>query len=260
MARRAARSLRLLTYNIQAGARVARLSHYITQGWKQLLPHREKLLNLERVARLIAEFDIVGLQEADPGSLRSGFVNQAEFLAASAGFPFWTQQTNRNLARIVRSGNALISRFEPLLVLDLTLPGRLPGRGALLAEYGSDGRRLCVVNVHLSLGEQARRRQLDFLGELIGEREHVVLMGDFNTRVDGRELERLYRRTRLEPPPAAPLSFPSWRPRRPIDHVLVSRGLTVRTIETLPLALSDHLPVAVEIGLPGSLAGALQSR
>lgn len=259
MARRGARRLRLLTYNIQAGARVARLSHYITQGWKQILPHREKLANLERVARVIAEFDIVGLQEADPGSLRSGFVNQAEFLAANAGFPFWTQQVNRNLARIVRSGNALISRFEPLAVLDLTLPGRLPGRGALVAEYGCDGQRLCVINVHLSLGPQARRRQLDFLCELIGEREHVVLMGDFNTHVDGRELERLYRRTRLEPPPAAPSSFPSWRPRRPIDHVLVSRSLSIRAIETLPLALSDHLPVAVEIGLPPALAGAFES-
>lgn len=260
MARRASRPLRLLTYNIQAGARVARPTHYLTQGWKQLLPNREKLANLERAARLICDFDIVGLQEADPGSLRSGFLNQAEFLAQAAGFPFWAQQSNRNLARLVRSGNALLSRFEPLAVRDLSLPGRLPGRGALLAEYGTDGRRLCVINVHLSLGPQARRRQLDFLVELIGDREHVLLMGDFNTRVDGRELERLYRRTRLRPPPAAPLSFPSWRPRRAIDHVLASEGLTVRAVETLPLALSDHLPVAVEIGVPASLAEALVPR
>ncbi len=242
--------LRLLSYNIQAGARVSRYRHYVTHGWKQLLPHREKHRNLELVAKAISDYDIVGLQEADAGSLRSGFLNQTQFLAETAGFPFWSQQTNRDVARLARSGNSLISRFEPDEVLDHRLPGRIPGRGALIARYGSGANALAVINVHLSLGPQARERQVDFLNELIQDYKHVVLMGDLNTRADSRELRRLYGKSGLRPPEASPQSYPSWRPRRAIDHILVSESLSVVEGGVLPLAVSDHLPVSLEIQLP----------
>lgn len=244
------RRLRLLSYNIQAGARVSRYRHYVTHGWKQLLPHREKHRNLELVARAISDYDIVGLQEADTGSLRSGFLNQTQFLAETAGFPFWSQQTNRDVARLARSGNGLISRFEPHEVLDHRLPGRIRGRGALIARYGTGDCALLVINVHLSLGPQARMRQIDFLSEVASENRHVVLMGDLNTRVDSPELRRLFERSGLAPPVSAPQSYPSWRPRRAIDHILVSDSIQVVEGGVLPLAVSDHLPVSLEVQLP----------
>lgn len=242
--------LRLLSYNIQAGARVSRYRHYVTHGWKHLLPHREKHRNLELVARAISDYDIVGLQEADAGSLRSGFLNQTQFLAEAAGFPYWSQQTNRDVARLARSGNGLISRYQPDEVEDHRLPGRIPGRGALVARYGRGDCALAVINVHLSLGPQARLRQVDFLCELVQDYRHVVLMGDLNTRAESRELARLFERTHLHPPATAPQSYPSWRPRRAIDHILVSDSLDVIEGSVLPLAVSDHLPVSLEVRLP----------
>ena len=79
--------LHLLSYNIQAGIYTRQYSEYVTKSWKHVLPHRERLHNLSRIAAMLHEFDLVGLQEVDAGSLRSGFVDQTEYLAYHAHFP-----------------------------------------------------------------------------------------------------------------------------------------------------------------------------
>ena len=84
----APRRLRLLSANIQAGASTRSYSDYVTRPWNHVLPRREKRNNLDALADLATPFDVVGLQEADPGSLRSGFLNQTHYLAERAGFPF----------------------------------------------------------------------------------------------------------------------------------------------------------------------------
>jgi len=53
--------------------------------------------------------------------------------------------------------------------------------------------------------------------------------------------------------PQLEATFPSWRPQRCLDHILLSPTLTLERVEVLAQPISDHLPVAVEIRLPGSL-------
>ncbi|MCQ4167360.1 endonuclease/exonuclease/phosphatase family protein [Tahibacter harae] len=242
--------LRLLSCNIVAGASVGRYRDYVTRSW---LPHPGKRANLEALARSMEEFDVVGLQEADAGTLRSGFVNQTQYVAESAGFPYWSHQPNRRVSRLAQSANGLISRIEPTEVIDHPLPGRIPGRGALLARFGSGADALSVVISHLSLGPEARMRQLGFIAELLADAPHAVLMGDLNCAADSPELRELYRKTTLTPPIAPPPTFPSWRPRRAIDHILVSENLQIDSLWTLPQAFSDHLPVAASVTLPRGL-------
>ena len=45
-------------------------------------------------------------------------------------------------------------------------------------------------------------------------------------------------------------TFPSWRPRRAIDHILVGDELETQGFSTVPLRVSDHLPVALTLGVP----------
>ena len=52
------------------------------------------------------------------------------------------------------------------------------------------------------------------------------------------------------PPEGAPPTFPSWEPTRAIDHILVSSGMRVENIWTLPHPVSDHLPIAARVRLP----------
>jgi len=243
--------LQLLSCNILAGASVRRYREYVTQSWKQVLPLRGKLSNLDQFAKLLADFDLVGLQEADAGSLRSGFVNQTQYLAEAAGFDYWSHQPNRKIAQFAASSNGVLTRFKPNEVLDYPLPGRIPGRGALWVRFGRGKHRLVVVIAHLALGPAARRKQFDFIAELIGNEAHVILMGDLNSSVNSQELKSLLRCTDLVPPtqPSTP-TYPSWRPRRAIDHVLVSSRLQLERLWTLPHLVSDHLPLAATVRLP----------
>ncbi|MDA3915104.1 endonuclease/exonuclease/phosphatase family protein [Oleiagrimonas sp.] len=245
------RLLRVLSCNILAGASVQRYRQYVTRSWASVLPARTKQDNLDSLARILPEFDVVGLQETDAGSLRSGFRNQTRYLAEAAGMPYWSHQPNRQMARLAHSANGLISRLEPTQVLDYPLPGH--GRGALLARFGEGEDALAVVIAHLSLGPQARERQLAFIAELIGEHRHVILMGDLNTDPYSPEMRRLFARTALQPPVDPRPTFPSWRPRRAIDHILLSPDLRLERQWTLPDAFSDHLPLAAEVHLPVSL-------
>ena len=246
--------LNLLSCNILAGGSVARYRDYVTQSWKHVLPSRGKRGNLDKLAGLLADFDLVGLQEADAGSLRSGFVNQTQYLAEAAEFPYWSHQPNRKVARFAASSNGLLTRIEPDEVRDYPLPGRIPGRGALWARFGADDNAFIVVVAHLSLGPAARRRQFDFLAELLEPYANAVLMGDLNCPAHSRELAPLFRRTALTPPlQAVPATYPSWRPRRAIDHILASSSIAVERVWTLPHPVSDHLPLAARIRLPESV-------
>ena len=73
--------LRLLSYNIQSGLTTRKYSQYLTRSWKHLVPVPSRMSNLDGIARILADYDLVGLQEVDAGSLRSGFVNQVKYLA-----------------------------------------------------------------------------------------------------------------------------------------------------------------------------------
>ena len=55
-------------------------------------------------------------------------------------------------------------------------------------------------------------------------------------------------------PDHSPATFPSWRPTRALDHILVSRSLVVERLWALPHPVSDHLPIAASVRLPEPLA------
>jgi endonuclease/exonuclease/phosphatase family metal-dependent hydrolase len=242
------RHLRLLTFNIQAGAKTSLMSEYVTRGWQSVLPNREKQGNLSAVAKLACAYDIVALQEADSHSVRSGFRHQVEVLAETSGFPFWTHQRNRALT-LASPGNGVLSRIEPSEVLAHKLPGRIPGRGVLELRFGNHHDALRVFVAHLSLTPNGRRRQAEYLAEVIGDARHAVVMGDLNCEPDAAALRPLFEHTRLRPAPHLP-SFPAWDPIRSIDQILFTAALRVRRYEVLTLHVSDHLPVGAEIELP----------
>ena len=246
------RHLRLLSFNIQTGIATSRYRHYLTHSWKHVLPCAERLETLDRVAALASEFDIVGLQEADAGSLRSGFINQTEYVADRAAFPYWYDQTNRNLGHLAQHSIGLLSRFRPDEITEVRLPGMIPGRGALCVRFGQGQGALLLVIVHLALGARARARQFEALVDLIEGYPRVILMGDLNCRSESREMQWLLRRTDLIEPQPGLYTFPSWRPRRNIDHILVSSPIRVDSVRVLNHTISDHLPIAMDITLPAA--------
>lgn len=105
--------------------------------------------------------------------------------------------------------------------------------------------------MHLALGARTRTRQLAYIRERVSEFRHLVLMGDMNTHaVDLLENSPLRDLGLLAPQVEA--NFPSWRPQRCLDHILLSSELELGRVDVLSQPISDHLPVAVEIRLPAA--------
>ena len=243
-------SLRLLSYNSQTGIAMSRFRHYLTHSWKHVLPYPERVQNLNSIAQLVSEFDVVGLQEVDAGSLRSGFINLTEYLGMQGRFPHWYDQTNRDLGAFAQHSIGVLSRFQPSEVCEHRLPGMIPGRGALIAKYGEGNHSLLVLVLHLALSRRARLQQLAYISDLVNDYPHVVVMGDLNCASDSPEMRWFLRHTDLCEPAEGLYTYPSWRPRRTIDHILVSNSLKVQNTRVLDHCYSDHLPITMEVVLP----------
>lgn len=244
------RRLRLLSANIQAGSSTRGYHDYVARSWSHVLPAGNKRGSLNTIAQLAGSHDIVGLNESDPGSLRSGFTNQTHYLAQAGGFDYWSHQPNRSVGGFACSANGLLSKLEPREVIDHPLPGRISGRGVLMAQFGEGDDGLLIAVAHLSLGAASRASQLAFIAELLHDHPHAVLMGDFNCSIDRPEMQALFRETRLQPPAIEVKTFPSWRPQRAIDHILIGDGLRCTGTQALAAAFSDHLALSLELEVP----------
>jgi len=241
------RPLRFLSFNIQVGIGTAKYRHYFTKGWKHVWPHQERHLNLERIAEVVADYDFVALQEIDSGSLRCNYVNQVQFIADRARFPYWYTQLNRDLGPFAQHGNGLLSRVTPMEMQDHKLPGAIPGRGAIAVRLPYGHTSVLVVMLHLSLGERSRRLQLEYVRNLIDGEDHVVVMGDMNSHLTDLLFNSPLADTDLRPVGQVQPTYPAWRPLRALDHVLVSPRLTLRDYEVLDCQLSDHRPIGVTL-------------
>ena len=240
-------ALKLLTFNIQVGIQARGFHSYLTNGWKHVLPHDARAANLRKIAGIVAGYDVVALQEIDAGSLRSAFINQLEYLADVAGFPYWYMQTNRDLGPLAQHGNGVLSRVAPTMMQDHKLPGRIPGRGAITMRVPFGNETVLLVMLHLSLGERSRVQQLSYVRGLIDGERNVVVMGDLNSHLSSLLFNSPLANTDLRPAPATQPTYPAWRPAVALDHVLVSPTLGIRDYEVLDCDVSDHRPIAVSL-------------
>jgi len=245
------RFLRLVTLNIQAGIGSQKPRHLITHGWRYLMPYDKSLQNLDRIAGFLADFDIVAIQEADAGSFRTRYVNQAKYIANKGGFSTCYSHIIRETGRIACHANSLISRLQFKDIRRHRLPASRHGRGLLEAHLQMDKKQIAVFVTHLSLRRPNRERQIQYLAEQINKYDSSILMGDLNCEPNSVEYSQLLRQTRLKADSEHPLTFPSWHPIRSLDHILATDDLALDEPKALPNLLSDHLPVSSTLTCSG---------
>ena len=231
-----------------------------------------RLLHIAQTLRE-ADADIVVLNEVDFDAGWSHGVNQAEFLARTADYPYRVEQRNYDVQLPFASyafGNALLSRIPLLGVEWVDLPPH-SGLEALLAGAKSaclvglelETGTLAVIPVHLEARNRSTRHAalpvLDSVAKATGP--PVVLAGDFNSFPSGwpggkagsegtTALDSLLAlgwtslRARASPG-RDELTFPTSEPESALDWILVEPPLHLteaRVLGHVP-ELSDHAPV-----------------
>src|SRR5690349_8973657 len=241
--------MRLLSYNIHIGAQPAGYGHYITRAWRHALPGRGMHATLDAIGDVMRDYDFVAVQEADAGSLRTRFVNQMEYLAQRGGFGHVDFAVTRDLRPVARHAMGFLSRHKPATVAKHRLPGRIAGRSALEVEFGPEHGGLGLLLAHLSLGHFDRHQQLDYLSALVKPGRPTVLIGDLNCEPDHLSVHHALAGCGLRVPQDTPATFPSWNPKRRLDHILVTSHVELRGLEALPHLYSDHLPIGAEVSV-----------
>ena len=238
--------MKLLTWNIQAGIGTSRYRDYLLRAHLQMFHTASKAEALENIAREIAPYDIVCLQEVDLGGRRAGYRSQVDEIARLSHHPFFEVQENRRVPGISRHGNAILSRWPLANVRDIKLPGRLAGRGCLFADVeGKDA--LMIACLHLSLGAADQGRQLSAVADGLRGARAWAVMGDFNCGARSAPLEAFCDSAGGHLSRTAPLTFPAWRPTRDYDHIVVGGEASVTHYQCEPARFSDHRPVSARL-------------
>lgn len=248
--------LRIASYNIRHGAGVS---------------GRVDLARTSETLRHIAP-DVVFLSEVDQGWRRSGFVDQAAYLARALEMPythFAPALSTRSLlfaapGATARYGNLFLSKLPVLAAGDSPLPriGQSEPRNVAWIDLELPGGIVRLYGTHLSLVARERVEQLRTLGELLAASPHPsIVLGDFNSPPLRLKSEAPF----LWNPPwhdahlaageGEGLTFPAQAPASRIDYVFVHSELLPRLSRSAvyPSDASDHLPVMVELTLsPGS--------
>jgi endonuclease/exonuclease/phosphatase family metal-dependent hydrolase len=201
---------------------------------------------LRNIAREIAPYDVVCLQEVDLGGRRAGYRSQVDEIARLSCHPYVEVQENRRVPGISRHGNAILSHWPLTNVRDVKLPGRLAGRGCLIADVGARY-ALTIACLHLSLGAADQSLQLAAVASVLRGARAWAAMGDFNCGARSAPLELFCDSTGGHLARTAPLTFPAWRPSRDYDHIVVGGEISVTHYQCEPAMFSDHRPVSARL-------------
>jgi endonuclease/exonuclease/phosphatase family metal-dependent hydrolase len=203
--------------------------------------------------------DIVALQEIDVGNS----VHQAKVIADMLSMNFY-YHSSVELEKGLH-GNAILSKFDIKFIRRGPLPSLmntpfLEKRGALWVEVNAYGRKVQVINTHLSLFPLEGMLQIknllgrDWLGSPACKGP-VILCGDFNSLVNsricraaGRDFKSVYFH---EPDFRRLKTFPSFFPLGLVDHIFLGKGIKAVKTEIpkthLEKTASDHLPLIAEV-------------
>ncbi len=219
----------------------------------------DRVYDPERIARVIEQSgaNVVALQEVDfgrgPTAQPSAVERLAQRLKMRCHFTFTRDGKGGHF------GNAVLTPHDLQLVAEGFLPRRRDeARAVQWLKVVAPHFQLQLMNTHLSVQVRERSAQIRaLLGAewLVRAQDELplVVCGDFNSS----PLSGVYRKLRRhlqDVQCGSPHRLSTWPSRLPfwrIDHMFVSRGISVRGAEVIRTSLarraSDHLPLVAEL-------------
>ncbi len=186
--------------------------------------------------------DVAGFTEVN-------FPDQAGFLGYATGMHTAGKTIYQNpVIRMIRQGNFLLSRYPIENWAMISLPDSGQPRAVVRADIETPSGKATFMVTHLSLSGKSRKTQINALRDLcLGIKDPFVLMGDFNVLDWEEELKPLLDDYKFQHLDIGP-TYPSWNPKRELDHIFLSRDFKLKTAESWHEELfSDHLALVAEI-------------
>lgn len=240
-------SVKVLSINIEGGVNNSKgYFGYVTTLFRNFVPHSNKpLYDLSEYINH-EDIDIVALMEVDGGSFRTKHLSQVQILSKLTKLPYHSFNPTYKFGKLINQGDGLLSKFPEHNREYYKLHSKHPRYFEFATSFIND-QKIKLVVTHLSLGKKDRIRELKQIASVLSkDPTPKILMGDFNTE-NLDELE-LIKDIGLKPVHNKK-TFPSWKPKKSIDHIFISSEFEVITTYLCPLLVSDHLGVVVELKL-----------
>lgn len=229
-------TIRIMTYNIEAGVQA----------------------NMEEIGQYIKaqKPDVVALQEIDQWAYRAkrkspSPENQVVKLATEADMlPVFSQTCDFNSGFY---GIGLLSKYNIISYKRILLPQSNPEyepRVALVVELDVNGKKITIVNTHLTLVDEDRLLQAKFIAKQLRKiKTPKLLCGDMNTQPDEIIMTKTWTKYH-DALPENQTTFPSVKPRAKLDYIFTDSKDNIEIVNQhvdTSCGLSDHCPCYVDI-------------
>ncbi|QZY56436.1 endonuclease/exonuclease/phosphatase family protein [Crassaminicella profunda] len=216
--------LKVITYNIHSGKNLSNLPQLndIIEFFKNEHAH------------------VIGVQEINENNQRGNQVSQIENAL----------KMNSAFAPNVKIGNgyygvSTFTSFKILKVHYLPLPSQKEQRGLIHTVLKIGNKKLNVLNTHLGLSVDERNKQFKIIEKYLNSlHSPSILMGDFNTTTPKfNSLTMMDTAIQMEKS-FLPTFIPS---EKRIDYTFTSKPIKILHYSVIPVKMSDHYPVMVDI-------------
>src|SRR5260370_16732324 len=237
--------VRVLIYNIPYAPGTGPAFHLPVPGAGYLRSSRQVLSQITEFIKR-EDRDVFGLIEVDTGAIRTGMVNQADFIARYLGRystfegKYGVSSVNQMVPIVRKQANAFLAaprvRGERFHYFDT-------GIKRLIIELELDD--IAIFLVHLSLKFRHRQYQLRYLYDLGRKTTNPLIVArPFNPYCAHHELYLFTQAAGLTSanPHGLP-SYPSRSPRKELDFILHSCRFEANRFDIPDVQFSDHLPL-----------------
>ncbi len=213
----------------------------------------DKKLDLTRIADIInsANPDIVGLQEIDCATQRTGKVDQLRELERLTGMKgFFCKTLNLQNGEY---GIAVLTKLDTKSFhCELFSQYSDEPRGRIVLLVNKNGKDVRFINTHLGLKIDERKSQIS---ELVNEKTDytTILVGDFNEHPDTENyklLTQYFKDAAVNVKNPQP-TFPADNLKKRIDYIFLDTKTEweILNCKNIPSTASDHIPIVCEIQL-----------
>ena len=220
-----ASTLRIVTYNIQQG--------YSASGQRNYQGQLELIRSLQP--------DIVGLEESDTARFSGGNADVARTIAQGLGmYSYYGPRTVTGTF-----GIALLSRYPMIDPRTIFMYSLGEQTAAIAAQVLVNGKQYSILVTHLGNGGPIIQQQ-EVLAYL-KDQSNVIAMGDFNFEPTTPQYELTTQSLQDAWVQVGSPLPDSLNPGNLIDHIFISRGISVKSVSYINSPASDHPAMVMEI-------------